>query len=63
MPALLDAILCFKLDNRHLADGDFTAHALPAAVRADLVEYLAGARAGRVGTNCAHTCESSCGRC
>lgn len=77
MPALLDAILCFKLDNRPLAlaleetgssspyraghyegwhgllrsvleqvpglaDPDFTAHALLAAVRADLVERLAG---------------------
>ncbi|MGD6748145.1 TetR/AcrR family transcriptional regulator [Streptomyces sp. BH106] len=77
VPALLDAVLCFKLDNRRLAlalegsgsgspyqaehyerwhgllrsvleqipgltDGDFTAHALLAAVRADLVEYLAG---------------------
>ncbi|MFF8724861.1 TetR/AcrR family transcriptional regulator [Streptomyces sp. NPDC015171] len=77
VPALLDAVLCFKLDNRHLAlaleqtgggsspydaehyarwhtllrtllaripglaGGDFTAHALLAAVRADLVEYLA----------------------
>ncbi|MEU9352364.1 helix-turn-helix domain-containing protein [Streptomyces griseoloalbus] len=79
VPALLDAVLCFKLDHRHLAlalegtgadspyraehyerwhgllrsaladipglaDGDFAAHALLAAVRADLVEYLAGAR-------------------
>lgn len=77
VPALLDAVLCFKLDNRRLAlaleeDGgsspyqaehyerwhsllqgvlaqipgltgsDFTAHALLAAVRADLVEHLAG---------------------
>ncbi|MGW6302942.1 TetR/AcrR family transcriptional regulator [Streptomyces niveus] len=77
VPALLDAVLCFKLDNRHLAlalegiggdspyqaehyqrwhgtlqavleripgltGGDFTAHALLAAVRADLVEHLAG---------------------
>jgi AcrR family transcriptional regulator len=77
VPALLDALLCFKLDNRPLAlalegtaggspyqaghyerwhgllrgvleripepaDGDFTAHALLAAVRADLVEHLAG---------------------
>jgi AcrR family transcriptional regulator len=77
IPALLDALLCFKLDNRPLAlaleeagnaspyrgehyerahsllramleqipgtaDGDFTAHALLAAVRADLVEHLAG---------------------
>lgn len=77
VPALLDAFLCFKLDNRRLAlaleaagsgspygasnygrahallrsmleqvpglpDGDFTAHALLAAVRADLVEHLAG---------------------
>ncbi|WP_405982798.1 TetR/AcrR family transcriptional regulator [Streptomyces sp. NBC_00158] len=77
VPALLDAILCFKLDNRPLAlaleetgssspyraghyegwhgllrsvleqvpglaDPDFTAHALLAAVRADLVERLAG---------------------
>ncbi|MER8185908.1 TetR family transcriptional regulator [Kitasatospora sp. NPDC094015] len=76
--ALLDALLCFKLDNRHLAlalEGagadspyraahyerwhallagllraapgttahDFTAHALLAATRADLVEHLAGA--------------------
>ncbi|MBY8886993.1 TetR/AcrR family transcriptional regulator [Streptomyces sp. PTM05] len=75
--ALLDAVLCFKLDNRRLAlaleesgsgspyqaehyeqwhgmlqavleqipgltDGDFTAHALLAATRADLVEHLAG---------------------
>ncbi|MFJ2811018.1 TetR/AcrR family transcriptional regulator [Kitasatospora sp. NPDC087271] len=77
VPALLDALLCFKLDNRHLAlalegtgadspyhtdhyehwhtllrdllhglpglaDPDFTAHALLAATRADLVEHLAG---------------------
>lgn len=77
VPALLDAVLCFKLDNRHLAlaledggssspyraehyerwhgllravleqipglaDSEFTAHALLAATRADLVEYLAG---------------------
>ncbi|MCQ9129223.1 TetR/AcrR family transcriptional regulator [Streptomyces hilarionis] len=77
VPALLDALLCFKLDNRRLAlsleesgsgspyqaehyerwhgllraaleqipgltDADFTAHTLLAAVRADLVEYLAG---------------------
>ena len=77
VPALLDALLCFKLDNRRLAlaleetgtsspyqaahyeqwhdllqtmleqipgldDGSFTAHALLAATRADLVEYLAG---------------------
>ncbi|MFE0044329.1 TetR/AcrR family transcriptional regulator [Streptomyces albireticuli] len=76
VPALLDALLCFKLDNRHLAqalegtgadspyrtehyerwhsllrdllrrvpapaDSDFTAHALLAASRADLVAYLA----------------------
>ncbi|MEB8336143.1 TetR/AcrR family transcriptional regulator [Streptomyces endophyticus] len=76
--ALLDAVLCFKLDNRRLAlalegsgsgspyravhyerwhgllqavleeipgltgAGDFTAHALLAATRADLVEHLAG---------------------
>ncbi|UQI45224.1 TetR/AcrR family transcriptional regulator [Streptomyces sp. HU2014] len=75
VPALLDAVLCFKLDNRHLAqalegtgtdspyrtahyerwhtllrdllegvpgaaDSDFTAHALLAATRADLVSYL-----------------------
>ncbi|MEU0255344.1 TetR/AcrR family transcriptional regulator [Streptomyces sp. NPDC006184] len=75
--ALLDAVLCFKLDNRRLAlaleesgsnspyqaehykrwhgllravleqipgvaDSDFTAHALLAATRADLVEHLAG---------------------
>ncbi|MCG5218416.1 TetR/AcrR family transcriptional regulator [Streptosporangium sp. KLBMP 9127] len=75
--AVLDAVLRFKLDNRHLSlaleeagsgspyqaghyvwwhrtlrdtllkipgipDGDFTAHALLAATRADLVEYLAG---------------------
>ncbi|MFD7293611.1 TetR/AcrR family transcriptional regulator [Streptomyces sp. NPDC059897] len=75
--ALLDAVLCFKLDNRRLAlalegsgsgspyraehyerwhgllravleqvpglgDGEFTAHALLAATRADLVEHLAG---------------------
>ncbi|MGX1910674.1 TetR/AcrR family transcriptional regulator [Streptomyces phaeochromogenes] len=77
VPALLDALLSFKLDNRHLAlaleatgsdspyqaehyerwhsllrsaleqipgltNSDFTAHALLAAVRADLVEHLAG---------------------
>ncbi|GAA2734546.1 TetR/AcrR family transcriptional regulator [Streptomyces nogalater] len=77
VPALLDAVLCFKLDNRHLAlaleqtgdaspyrtdhyarwhallkellervpggpDADFTAHALLAATRADLVAHLAG---------------------
>ncbi|CAD5964795.1 MULTISPECIES: TetR/AcrR family transcriptional regulator [Streptomyces] len=77
VPALLDALLCFKLDNRHLAlalEGtgndspyaaghyphwhttlrtaleqipdlptpDFTAHALLAATRADLVEHLTG---------------------
>ncbi|MER5723918.1 TetR family transcriptional regulator [Streptomyces sp. NPDC012617] len=77
VPALLDAVLCFKLDNRRLAlaleaggsgspyraehyerwhgmlrsvleqipgfpDGDFTAHALLATTRADLVEHLAG---------------------
>ncbi|ELP68940.1 TetR/AcrR family transcriptional regulator [Streptomyces turgidiscabies] len=79
VPALLDALLCFKLDNRRLAlaledggsggspygaehyarwhgllrsvldqipglttDSEFTAHALLAAVRADLVEHLAG---------------------
>ncbi|MFE2375615.1 TetR/AcrR family transcriptional regulator [Streptomyces sp. NPDC059398] len=86
VPALLDALLCFKLDNRHLAlalegtggggagpyraehyewwhgllrgaleeipglagDSDFTAHALLAAVRADLVEHLVGQeRTGR----------------
>jgi AcrR family transcriptional regulator len=76
-PALLDAVLCFKLDNRNLAlaleesgsgspyqaehyerwhgllravleqihglaDSGFTAHALLAATRADLVEHLAG---------------------
>lgn len=75
--ALLDAVLCFKLDNRRLAlalegsgssslyqaehyarwhglvqavleqipgltDSDFIAHALLAAIRADLVEQLAG---------------------
>ncbi|MEW2296380.1 TetR/AcrR family transcriptional regulator [Streptomyces sp. NPDC006743] len=75
--ALLDAVLCFKLDNRRLAlaleesgngspyraghyerwhgvlravleeipglpDSGFTAHALLAATRADLVEHLAG---------------------
>ncbi|MGW4512081.1 TetR/AcrR family transcriptional regulator [Streptomyces sp. NPDC004393] len=79
VPAVLDALLCFKLDHRHLAlaleatgsdspyqaehydrwhgllrsaleripglqDGDFTAHALLAAVRADLVEHLVGTR-------------------
>jgi AcrR family transcriptional regulator len=79
VPALLDAMLCFKFDHRHLAlalegtgadspyraehyerwhgllrsaladvpglpDGDFTAHVLLAAVRADLVEHLAGER-------------------
>ncbi|MFJ9608847.1 TetR/AcrR family transcriptional regulator [Kitasatospora sp. NPDC101176] len=77
VPALLDALLCFKLDHRHLAlalegtgadspygtehyahwhallrdlltgllpptEADFTAHALLAATRADLVEHLAG---------------------
>ncbi|MER7668206.1 helix-turn-helix domain-containing protein [Kitasatospora sp. NPDC096128] len=77
VPALLDAVLCFKLDNRHLAlalesagtgspyqaahyerwhrtlqavleqiagldEPAFTAHALLAATRADLVEHLAG---------------------
>lgn len=79
VPALLDALLCFKLDNRRLAlaledsgggggspyraehyaqwhgmlrevleqlgvpgDSGFTAHALLGAVRADLVEHLAG---------------------
>ncbi|MFH8558338.1 TetR/AcrR family transcriptional regulator [Streptomyces celluloflavus] len=77
VPALLDAVLCFKLDNRRLAlaleesgsgspyraehyerwhgllqavleqipgltDSHFTAHALLAATRADLVEHLAG---------------------
>ncbi|MEU1406887.1 TetR/AcrR family transcriptional regulator [Streptomyces sp. NPDC005728] len=80
VPALLDAVLCFKLDNRHLAlaleqtgtlspyqaghyerwhallrdlleripgtagtgFADFTAHALLAATRADLVAHLAG---------------------
>ncbi|MGV9454525.1 TetR/AcrR family transcriptional regulator [Streptomyces sp. NPDC003635] len=76
VPALLDAVLCLKLDNRHLAlaleetgaagpyqaehyerwhtllrdllqripgtpDADFTAHALLAATRADLVAHLA----------------------
>lgn len=81
VPALLDAVLCFKLDNRHLAlaleqtgavspyraehyerwhallrdlleripsvgpgPADFTAHALLAATRADLVAHLAGER-------------------
>ncbi|WP_428935586.1 TetR/AcrR family transcriptional regulator [Streptomyces sp. ACT015] len=77
VPALLDALLCFKLDNRRLAlaleeggggspyraehyerwhtllrsvleqipglpDSAFTAHALLAATRADLVEHLVG---------------------
>ncbi|MET9515567.1 helix-turn-helix domain-containing protein [Streptomyces sp. NPDC002994] len=77
VPALLDAVLCFKIDNRHLAlalegtgagspyaaehytrwhstlqtaleripgltDSSFTAHALLAATRADLVEHLIG---------------------
>ncbi|MDT0612962.1 TetR/AcrR family transcriptional regulator [Streptomyces lancefieldiae] len=77
VPALLDAVLCFKLDNRRLAlaleeggngspyqaehyerwhgllqgvleqipgltGSAFTAHALLAATRADLVEHLAG---------------------
>ena len=77
IPALLDAALCFKLDNRRLAlaleetgsaspyraghyerwhrlllttleripgvaDRDFTAHALLAVVRADLIEHLTG---------------------
>jgi AcrR family transcriptional regulator len=77
--ALLDAVLCFKLDHRHLSlalegtgsdspyqaehydwwhatlrevleqlpglsDADFAAHALLAAVRADLVDHLAGRR-------------------
>ncbi|MEV7508401.1 TetR/AcrR family transcriptional regulator [Streptomyces sp. NPDC091201] len=81
VPALLDAVLCFKLDNRRLAlaledggggspyqaehyerwhdllrstleripglpDADFTAHALLAATRADLVERLAGQEGG-----------------
>lgn len=75
VPALLDALLCFKIDNRHLAlalegtggdspyaaehyehwhgtlraaleripglaDSEFTAHALLAVTRADLVEHL-----------------------
>ncbi|MER8223485.1 TetR/AcrR family transcriptional regulator [Streptomyces sp. NPDC094143] len=75
VPALLDALLCFKLDHRHLSlalegtgsdspyrashydwwhgtlrdvleqlpgltDAGFTAHALLAAVRADLVDHL-----------------------
>ncbi|MFP3987894.1 helix-turn-helix domain-containing protein [Streptomyces sp. E11-3] len=75
IPALLDAVLCFKIDHRHLAlalegtssdspyaadhyerwhatlrtaldqipeltDSDFTAHALLAATRADLIEHL-----------------------
>ncbi|GAA2265692.1 TetR family transcriptional regulator [Streptomyces ruber] len=83
VPALLDAVLCFKIDHRHLAlaleatgsdspydadhydrwhallrdaleqvpgfgggdgSGDFAAHALLAAVRADMVEHLVGAR-------------------
>ncbi|MFD9187608.1 TetR/AcrR family transcriptional regulator [Streptomyces phaeochromogenes] len=82
VPALLDALLCFKLDNRHLAlaleatgsdspyqaehyerwhnllrsaleqipgltNSDFTAHALLATVRADLVEHLAGRKGVR----------------
>ncbi|WP_328317406.1 TetR/AcrR family transcriptional regulator [Streptomyces sp. NBC_00388] len=84
VPALLDAMLCFKLDNRHLAlalegvagdsgpyraehyawwhgllrdalegipglaDPGYTAHALLAATRADLVEHLVGEeRTGR----------------
>ncbi|WP_406068489.1 TetR/AcrR family transcriptional regulator [Streptomyces sp. NBC_01020] len=77
VPALLDALLCFKLDNRHLAlalegagsaspylaehyerwhgllrsaleeipgpaGSGYTAHALLAAIRADLVEHLVG---------------------
>lgn len=77
VPALLDALLCFKIDNRSLmlaleengssspyqtehyerwhglletmlrqipglTDSDFTAHALLAATRADLVEHLVG---------------------
>lgn len=81
VPALLDTLLCFKLDNRRLmlaleeggssspyqadhyerwhgllaamleqipglTDSDFTAHALLAAVRADLVEHLAGPECG-----------------
>lgn len=80
--AVLDAMLCFKLDNRYLAlaleatgsaslyqaphydrwhsllrtmleqipgldDGDFAAHALLAAVRADLVEHLVRRRHSR----------------
>ncbi|KPI34093.1 regulatory protein TetR [Actinobacteria bacterium OV450] len=80
--AVLDAVLCFKLDNRRLAlaleesgtgspyqaghyarwhdllrsvleripglaDADFTAHALLAATRADLVEQLAGEEGAR----------------
>ncbi|MFI8188119.1 TetR/AcrR family transcriptional regulator [Streptomyces sp. NPDC085946] len=79
VPALLDAVLCFKLDHRYLSlalegtggdspyrteyydwwhgtlrdvleqlpgfpDGDFTAHALLAAVRADLVDHLVDRR-------------------
>ncbi|GEC07757.1 TetR family transcriptional regulator [Streptomyces spinoverrucosus] len=80
VPALLDALLCFKLDHRHLSlaleesgagnspyrtqhydwwhatlrdtldrlpgytGSDFTAHALLAAVRADLVDHLTGPR-------------------
>ncbi|MDO0930562.1 helix-turn-helix domain-containing protein [Streptomyces sp. DG2A-72] len=79
IPALLDALLCFKLDHRHLSlalegtgsdspyqaahyewwhgifrdvldrlpgftGGDFAAHALLAAVRADLVAHLADRR-------------------
>lgn len=81
IPALLDAVLCFKIDHRHLAlaleatgsdspydadhydgwhallrdalervpgfgdgGGDFAAHALLAAVRANLVEHLVGVR-------------------
>ncbi|MBT2415914.1 TetR/AcrR family transcriptional regulator [Streptomyces sp. ISL-12] len=82
VPALLDALLCFKLDHRHLAlalegdgsdspyraehygywhsllktvldrvpgfdDDGFAAHALLAAVRADLVEHLADGGAPR----------------
>ncbi|MFS8200014.1 TetR/AcrR family transcriptional regulator [Streptomyces sp. CWNU-52B] len=78
-PALLDALLCFKLDHRHLSlaledagtgspygaghydwwhgtlrgvleelpgfdGGDFAAHALLAAVRADLIDHLSVSR-------------------
>lgn len=92
--ALLDAVLCFKLDNGPLAlaledsgsdsspyradhyerwhgllravleqipglaDSDFTAHALLAATRADLVEHLAG-EGGFRGSGCGNSSRAS----